>query len=121
MPPTSWATAYPGTEAGAIPANVLENRDRTARRYARLPLEQVVAGLNPVLRGWGGYFRYGNSAAKFSRIDGYVNERLAILASAKHGLQGRNWVTRFDYQWCTQLGVHRLSGTTRPTTAYAGR
>ena len=96
-------------------------RERTDRRFARLPLEWAVEDLNPVLRGWGGYFRYGNSAAKFSRIDGYVNERLAILASAKHGLQGRNWVTRFNYQWVNQLGVHRLSGTTRPTTAYASR
>jgi hypothetical protein len=24
-PPTSWATTKPGTEAGAMPANVLEN------------------------------------------------------------------------------------------------
>jgi group II intron reverse transcriptase/maturase len=96
-------------------------RDRTDRRYARLPLEQVVADLNPVLRGWGGYFRYGNSAAKFSHIDAYVNERLAILASAKHGLTGRNWGTRFTYEWVTSLRVHRLTGTTRSTTAYASR
>ena len=96
-------------------------RERTDRRFARLPLEWAVEDLNPVLRGWGDYFRYGNSAAKFNLIDGYVNERLAILASAKHGLQGRNWVTRFNYQWVNQLGVHRLSGTTRPTTAYASR
>ena len=27
---------------------------------------------------------------KFSQIDGYVHARLAILASAKHGLKGRN-------------------------------
>ena len=64
---------------------------RTERRYARLPLEWAVEDLNRVLRGWGNYFRYGNSARKFAHIDGYVNERLAILASAKHGLQGRNW------------------------------
>jgi group II intron reverse transcriptase/maturase len=96
-------------------------RERTDRRYARLPLEQVVADLNPVLRGWGAYFRYGNSAAKFCQIDGYVNERLAILASAKHGLTGRNWVTRFNYEWVTKMRVHRLSGTVRPTTAYASR
>jgi RNA-directed DNA polymerase len=96
-------------------------RDRTDRRYARLPLEQIVADLNPVLRGWGAYFRYGNSAAKFSHIDAYVNERLAILASAKHGLTGRNWVTRFNYQWVTELRVHRLTGTIKPTTAYASR
>ena len=96
-------------------------RDRTDRRYARLPLEWAVEDLNPVLRGWGNYFRYGNSAAKFATIDGYVNERLAILASAKHGLTGRNWVTRFNHEWVTQLGVYRLTGTVKPTTAYASR
>ena len=84
-------------------------------------MEWAVEDLNPVLRGWGGYFRYGNSARKFNQIDAYVNERLAILASAKHGLRGRNWVTRFTYEWVNQLGVYRLSGTVRPTLAYASR
>ena len=96
-------------------------RDRTARRYARLPLEDTVENVNHIVRGWGNYFRYGNSAAKFSALDSYVNERLAILASAKHGLQGRNWVTRFNYEWCTKLGVYRLTGTVKPTTAFARR
>jgi group II intron reverse transcriptase/maturase len=96
-------------------------RDRTDRRYARLPLEWAVEDLNRVLRGWGTYFRYGNSGQKFAQIDAYVNERLAILASAKHGLQGRNWVSRFNYQWATQLGIYRLTGTVKPTLAYASR
>jgi Group II intron, maturase-specific domain/Reverse transcriptase (RNA-dependent DNA polymerase) len=96
-------------------------RVRTDRRYAARPLEWAVEDLNRVLRGWGNYFRYGNPARKFSQIDGYVNERLAILASAKHGLTGRNWVTRFTYEWCTKLGVYRLTGTVRPTTACARR
>ena len=96
-------------------------RDRTDRRHARLPLEYAVENVNHVVRGWGNYFRYGNSGQKFDAIDSYVNERLAILASAKHGLQGRNWVSRFNHDWCTKLGVYRLSGTIRPTTAYASR
>jgi group II intron reverse transcriptase/maturase len=96
-------------------------RERTDRRYAALPLEAVVENLNPVLRGWGNYFRWGNSAEKFDAIDHYVNQRLAMLASAKHGLRGWNWATRFDHGWVTSLGVHRFSGTVRPTTAYAGR
>jgi RNA-directed DNA polymerase len=69
----------------------------------------------------GQLLRYGNSARKFAQIDSYVNERLAILASAKHGLQGRNWVTRFNYQWATRLGIYRLTGTVKPTLAYASR
>jgi group II intron reverse transcriptase/maturase len=96
-------------------------RDRTARSLGRVSWEQIVENLNPVLRGWGAYFRYGNSAQKFDTIDAYVNQRMAMLASTKHGLRGWNWSTRFDHQWVTSLGVHRFSGTIRPTTAYAGR
>ena len=96
-------------------------RDRTDRRFASFPLEDAVEHVNHVVRGWGNYFRHGNSAAKFSAIDSYVHERLAILASIKYGLKGRNWDTRFDYEWCTKLGVHRLTGRVRYTSAYASR
>jgi RNA-directed DNA polymerase len=103
---------------GSVRAKI---RARTDRRYTRLPLEWAVEDLNRILRGWGNYFRYGNSARKFDHIDAYVNQRLAILASAKHGLRGRNWTTRFTYEWVNQLGVYRLGGTVRPTLAYASR
>lgn len=96
-------------------------RDRTDRRYARLPLEWAVEDLNPVIRGWGNYFRYGNSGQKFDHIDAYVNERLALLASAKHGRTGRNWTTDYTHQWVTQLGVYRLSGTVTRWPAHASR
>ena len=56
------------------------------------------------------------------RPDRLLRQRtLARLASAKHGLQGRNWVTRYNYGWVTRLGVYRLSGTVRPTLAFASR
>jgi len=58
---------------------------------------------------------------EFAQIDGYVNERLAILASAKHGLTDRNWGTRFNYAWVTGMRVHRLTGSVEPTTVYASR
>jgi group II intron reverse transcriptase/maturase len=96
-------------------------RDRTDRSYARLPLEWAVEDLNRVPRGWSNYFRYGNSAEKFDRIDAHVNERLAILASTKHGLTGRNWVSRFNNQWVNQLGIYRLSGKVTRWPAHASR
>ena len=39
-------------------------RERTDRRFASRDLDDIVADLNPVLQGWGTYFRYGNSNRK---------------------------------------------------------
>jgi group II intron reverse transcriptase/maturase len=96
-------------------------RELTDRRYATLPLEIVVKRLNLVLRGWSNYFRVGNSARKFSHIDSYVHERLAILASAKHGRTGRGWTTRFNGEWRRRLGVYALDGTVSYRAAHAPR
>jgi len=96
-------------------------RELTDRRYAGTELEIVVERLNPVIRGWGNYFRPGNSARKFSQIDSYVHERLAILASNKHKRSGRNWGTRFNSEWLGRLGVYTLTGTVRHGTAHAPR
>jgi group II intron reverse transcriptase/maturase len=96
-------------------------RELTERRYAGLPIATAVERLNPVLRGWGNYFRDGNSARKFAQIDGYVHERLAILACNKHGLSGRKWASRFNGAWFGRLGVHTLQGTISYGTAHASR
>jgi group II intron reverse transcriptase/maturase len=96
-------------------------RALTDRRYAGLSLETVVNRLNLVLRGWGNYFRVGNSARKFHQIDSYVHERLAILASNKHGRNGRGWTTRHNSEWRRRLGVHTLDGTVSHGNAHAPR
>jgi group II intron reverse transcriptase/maturase len=96
-------------------------RELTSRRFAGTALETVVKHLNLVLRGWGNYFRVGNSARKFAHIDSYVHERLALLASDKHGLGGRNWATRFDSAWRKRLKVYTLTGTVRHGNAHAPR
>ncbi|WP_393073457.1 group II intron reverse transcriptase/maturase [Streptomyces sp. LN704] len=96
-------------------------RAATARSKTERPVSAVVADLNPVLRGWAAYFRNGNSGRKFNVVDGYVHERLAIFASAKHRLAGRNWTTRFTYEWITRLGVYRLTGNVHRATAHASR
>jgi hypothetical protein len=96
-------------------------RAATSRSRTERPVAAVVADLNPVLRGWAGYFRNGNSGRKFNAVDGYVHERLAIFASRKHGLAGRNWTTRYTYGWISRLGVYRLTGNVHWATAHARR
>jgi RNA-directed DNA polymerase len=93
----------------------------TRRQLVGVDLKTVVEHLNPVLRGWGNYFRVGNSARKFSHIDSYVHERLAILASNKHARRGRNWASRYNGAWLRRLGVYTLTGTVRYEPAHAQR
>jgi group II intron reverse transcriptase/maturase len=113
-----YLTKWPSTRAMAsIRAKV---RDRTDRRFASRDLHDVVADLNPVLRGWGAYFRYGNSSAKFTAIDSYVHNRMSKLASVKYATRGRLRASRFNYDWLTGLGIYRLTGSVRYwSTAHA--
>jgi group II intron reverse transcriptase/maturase len=83
------------------------------RSRLKWPIGALVAELNPVLRGWGAYFRWGNSSRHFTRIDSYVQERLALFDSKKRQKAGRRWGEVHTYTWATRLGLHRLSGTVR--------
>ena len=96
-------------------------RAQTGRWRVGADMAWVVEDLNRVLRGWANYFRWGNSAERFSQVDSYVHERLAILASAKHGRSGRNWVSRYNGAWLSRLGVFTLSGTVRYRAVHARR
>ena len=43
-------------------------RELTAKRRLFLPVEAVVQDVNLFLRGWVGYFKYGHSAERLSKI-----------------------------------------------------
>jgi len=96
-------------------------REMTQRRFVGWTLEAVVDRLNPVLRGWAGYFRHGNSSRKFLTVNRFVHQRMAILASNKHGLSASNWGTRFTYGWFKSLGIYQLTGTVGYGSAHALR
>jgi len=69
-------------------------RDRirmiTARSRLLVPVERIVQELNLFLRGWAGYFRYGNSALLLGQIRNYALTRLALWLS-KRGNRRRAW------------------------------
>jgi RNA-directed DNA polymerase len=56
----------------------------THRRFLDQAVGDIVIVVNRVLCGWGAYFRWGNSAAKFGR-------------------RGRNWASRYDGRWLRAL------------------
>jgi len=74
----------------------------------------LMRALNPILRGWGTYFRTGNAAKKFNQVDTYVWERLVRFLIRR---QGRHLKPGQVQQWTRQsfwdLGLHRLRGTVK--------
>jgi len=60
-------------------------RELTPRRRCHADLREVIAEVNPVLRGWGQYFRTGNAAVKFIQMDAYVEQRLPPPARPTRG------------------------------------
>ena len=55
-------------------------KELTPRARCHADVRDVIADLNPVLRGWGNYFRTGNAATRFNQLDTYVWRRLRTLA-----------------------------------------
>jgi RNA-directed DNA polymerase len=87
-------------------------RQKTPRGRCHADLREVIADLNPILRGWGEYFRTGNAARSFNQIDSYVYERLRSLRIKRAGrqLDGR-MASTWTRDYFHHLGLHRLRGT----------
>ena len=86
----------------------------TDRRMVGMELKPLIERLNLFLRGWGNYFRTGNSADKFVSLDRHVVWRLKRLLLKKHGRNLRaGQAGRWTPGWFHDQGLHQLMGTIR--------
>jgi RNA-directed DNA polymerase len=87
-------------------------KELTPSGRCHVDLREVIAELNPVLRGWGNYFKTGNAAKRFNQLDTYVWSRLRNLRIHR---KGRNLKPGEAARWTREsfhnLGLHRLRGT----------
>ena len=90
-------------------------REITGRARLWVPADDIVRELNWFLRGWAGFFRYGNSARVLGQIRNYALRRLALWLS-KRGNRRRAWgwgVTQVLLS-PDHLGLIILDGTVIP-------
>jgi RNA-directed DNA polymerase len=87
-------------------------RELTPGSRCHADLRTVIADLNPVLRGWGNYFRTGNAGDQFISVDDFVVRRLRNLRRRR---KGRNLKPKEPRGWTREyferLGLYRLRGT----------
>jgi group II intron reverse transcriptase/maturase len=89
-------------------------RDLTPRWRCHQDVCDVIAAINPVLRGWGQYFQACNAADHFIDVDDYVVRRLKSLRKKRAGRNLRaGQAQRWDRDYFERLGLHRLRGTIR--------
>ncbi len=88
------------------------------RRAGLKDVDEVIADLNPVLRGWGEYFRTGNASRQFNQLDHYVWRCITRMLGKQRGSRGHPLAWRVSQQrraWpmakLRARGLHRLLGT----------
>jgi len=87
-------------------------REITDKRASGEDVKQIIAKLNPVLRGWGNYFRTGTCRRQFQKMDDFVYRRLLRWLYRRGGQRtGRNILWKPDH--FHGMGLYRLRGTVR--------
>jgi group II intron maturase/reverse transcriptase-like protein len=85
-------------------------RTLTNSRRSGLTSAQLIQQLNPILRGWGNYFRTGTSDREFHWIDEYVVCRLRRWEHRRGG-QRSSRRRELPFAWYHGHGRYRLRGT----------
>jgi len=85
-------------------------RELTSNRHSGQKVEQIIAKLTPVLRGWGNYFRTGNADREFHNMDSFV---ITSLRRWQFRRSGQRITKRepFSGDQLHGMGLHQLMGT----------
>jgi len=87
-------------------------RELTSKRQSGQKVEQIIAELTPVLRGWGNYFRTGNADREFNKMDTFVVTSLRRWQYRRGG-QRPTKRAPFAGDQLYRVGLHKLMGTVK--------
>jgi len=75
-------------------------------RYRSRPVKDVIAVINPILRGWVNYFRIGNSSRCFHYVRHWVDRKVRRHLMRARGKPGFGW-NRWSREWLHRdLGLY---------------
>ncbi|TDX42957.1 group II intron reverse transcriptase/maturase [Orenia marismortui] len=61
------------------------------RRNRPFPVEFIIGELNPVLRGWANYFKFGNVKRLFRKLDSWIRMRIRAFMEKKKAILNQNY------------------------------
>jgi len=82
---------------------LLRKLKKVFRRFRSQPLRWIVEAINPILRGWVGYFAIGNSNRCFTYVRQWVEMKVR-----RHVMRARGWSGFGWRKWSTSWVYRRL-------------
>jgi group II intron reverse transcriptase/maturase len=76
-------------------------------------VRELVPEINRVLLGWREYFRSGNAAAQFGKVERYLWNKLRHFECKRRKRKAPYWSPAYDRDWYKSLGIVPLLGTIR--------
>lgn len=93
-------------------AKFRENVRHRTRRLAPVSLKEMIKQLNPTIRGWGNYFKIGNSHRSFRLLDSWIRMRLRCFIE-KYKSHNANY--RLTNKFFEENGLLSLLSLLKPT------
>ena len=75
-----------------------QNVKETVRSSLNLTGESLIMKLNPIITGWGNYYRHVVSSKTFQRLDNYLFIRVFRWTKRKHSNRGIKWIVKRYYK-----------------------
>jgi len=88
------------TPRGKKRTALLQTLKQVFRSHRSRPIAEVIARINPILRGWVQYFAFGHSGRCFSYIRDWVEKKIRhhlARASQRHGFGWKRWSRAWLY------------------------
>jgi RNA-directed DNA polymerase len=100
-----------------------EIKQLTTERYSATSTEVVIRRVNEVVRGWVGYFYYGNCTKAMSALKEYLLYRIRVYIRRKHHYSGLGYKAFPNSYYHETLGVFKvpLSAPWRHAVKASGR
>ena len=103
------AAAYPARKKRTA---LLRTLKQIFRSHRSRPLSEVIAQINPILRGWVQYFAVGHSSRCFSYIRDWVEKKIRhhlARARQRHGFGWKRWSKAWLYGTLGLFHAYRVA------------
>jgi hypothetical protein len=89
-----------------------EIKQLTTERYSATPTEEVIRRVNEVVRGWVGYFYYGNCTKAMSMVRDYLSYRIRVYIRRKHHYHSLGYKAYPNSYYYNVLGLYQVPEST---------